>query len=245
MDTVKKVTNEIGPDIKETVASVGSITKKIDSGQGTIGKMVNDDTLHDNITKTVAGINKYIEKAESFHTFVGYRGEFLFDARDTKSYFTIRIQPKADKYYLFEIVDDPRGKINEETRVVTSGGTTTTTVEKKTTDALKLSAQIAKRFKNLAVRGGIIESTGGVGIDYYASSDRLKFTLEAFDFGANGNPHMKTGLTLYINKFFYLTGGYDEFASKQGLQSAYAGIGLQFQDEDLKYLFSSAPPVKF
>lgn len=245
MDTVKRVTNEIGPDIKETVASVGSITKKIDSGQGSLGKMVNDDTLHENINKTVTGINKYIEKAESFHTFIGYRGEFLFDARDTKSYFTIRIQPKADKYYLLEIVDDPRGKVNEETRTVTTGGVTTTTVENKTTDALKFSAQIAKRFKDLAVRGGIIESTGGVGIDYYAFSDRLKLSLEAFDFRKNGNPHMKVGTTLFINKFFFLTAGYDEFASKAGLQSAYAGIGLQFQDEDLKYLFSSAPPVQF
>lgn len=245
MDTVKRVTNEIGPDIKDTVASVGSITKKIDRGEGSLGKMVNDDTLHENINKTVTGINRYIEKAESFHTFIGYRGEFLFDARDTKSYFTIRIQPKADKYYLFEVVDDPRGDITDETRQVTTGGVTTTTVETKTTDALKFSAQIAKRFKNVAVRGGIIESTGGVGIDYYAFSDRLKLSLEAFDFGSDGNPHMKAGGTLYINKFFFLTAGYDEFASKVGLQSAYAGVGLQFQDEDLKYLISSAPPIAF
>ena len=245
MDTVKRVTNEIGPDIKDTVASVGAITKKINRGEGSLGKLVNDDTLHENISKTVSGINKYIEKSESFHTFIGYRGEFLFDARDTKSYFTIRIQPKADKYYLLEIIDDPRGKINEETRQVTTGGVTTTTLETKTSDALKFSAQIAKRFKNVAVRGGIIESTGGVGIDYYAFSDRLKFTLEAFNFGANGNPHMKAGTTVYINKFFFLTAGYDEFASKVGLQSAYAGVGLQFQDEDLKYLFSSAPPISF
>lgn len=245
MDTINKVTSEIGPDIKQTVASVGSITKKIDNGEGTLGKMLNDDSLHRNINKTVTGINNYLEKTESFHTFIGYRGEFLFDARDTKSYFTLRIQPKTDKYYLLEVVDDPRGKRSEETRDITVGGVTTTTVETKTTEALKFSAQIAKRFKDVVVRGGIIESTGGAGVDYYAFSDRLKLSLDAFDFGQKGNPHLKAGGTLFINKFFYLTAGYDDFVSKVGLASAYLGVGLQFDDEDLKFLLSSAPPISF
>ncbi len=245
MDTVNRVTNEIGPDIKETVSSVGSITRKIDRGEGTLGKMLNDDSLHENINKTVTGINKYIEKTESFHTFIGYRGEFLFDARETKSYFTLRIQPKADKYYLLEVIDDPRGNRTEETREITTGGVTTTTVETKTTDAIKFSAQIAMRFRDFTARGGIIESTGGVGIDYNAFSDRLKLSLDAFDFGQKGNPHLKAGGMLYLNRFFFLTAGYDDFISKVGLQSAYVGVGLQFEDEDLKYLFSSAPPISF
>ncbi|MFQ5737301.1 MAG: MlaD family protein [Thermodesulfobacteriota bacterium] len=245
MNTVNRVTNEIGPNIKQTIASVGSIAKKIDRGEGTIGKMLNDDSLHKNINKTVTGINKLIDKTESFHTFIGYRGEFLFDARETKSYFTLRIQPKSDKFYLIEVVDDPRGKRTEETRQVVTGGVTTTTVETKTTDALKFSAQIAKRLKGFTLRGGIIESTGGVGIDYSAFSDRLKISLDAFDFGQEGNPHLKAGGTVYLNKFFYLTAGYDDFMSKVGLDSAYVGIGLQFDDEDLKYLFSSAPPISF
>ncbi len=245
MDTVNRVTNEIGPSIKETVTSVGSITRKIDSGQGTLGKMVNDDSLHKNLNKTISGINRIIEKTESFHTFIGYRGEYLFDARDTKSYLTLRIQPKSDKFYLLEIIDDPRGKRTKETHDVTTGGVTTTTVDIKTTDSLKFSAEIAKRINNITLRGGIIESTGGVGIDYNTFADRLKLSLEAFDFSQQGNPHLKVGTTLYINKFFYLTAGYDDFMSRVGLESAYIGIGLQFDDEDLKYVFSSAPPIKF
>lgn len=245
MDTINQVTKEVGPGISNTMNSVGSITKKIDQGEGTLGKLVNDAALHENINKTVSGINNYIERTENFHTFIGYRGEYLFDARDTKSYISLRIQPKADKYYLLEVIDDPRGKRTTETREITTGGVTSTTEEIKTVDSIKFSAQIAKRFKNLVVRGGIIESTGGAGVDYYAYADRLKLTLEAFDFGQKGNPHMKAGGTIYLSKFFFLTAGYDDFVSKVGLQSAYVGVGLQFQDEDLKYLLSSAPPVSF
>jgi phospholipid/cholesterol/gamma-HCH transport system substrate-binding protein len=245
MDTVNKVTKEVGPGVTSTMNSVSSITRKIDEGEGTIGKLVNDKTLHENINKTVAGINNYIERTENFHTFIGYRGEYLFDARDTKSYLTLRIQPKSDKYYLLEIVDDPRGKKSTETRTITTNGVVTNTQEVKTTEQIKFSAQIAKRFKNAVVRGGIIESTGGAGFDYYMFQDRIKWTLEAFDFGAEGNPRLKAGATWNLSKFFFLTAGYDDFISKVGLRSAYIGLGLQFQDEDLKYLLSSAPPVSF
>ena len=245
METVNKVTKEVGPGVANTMNSVSSIAKKIDDGEGTIGKLVNDKSLHENINKTVAGINSYIDRTENFHTFIGYRGEYLFDARDTKSYLTLRIQPKSDKYYLLEIVDDPRGKKSTETRVVTTNGVVTTTQEIKTTEQIKFSAQIAKRLKNLVVRGGIIESTGGAGADYYMFSDRLKWTLEAFDFGAEGNPRLKAGASWNLGKFFFLTAGYDDFISKVGLRSAYIGLGLQFQDEDLKYLISSAPPLSF
>lgn len=245
MDTVNKVTKEVGPSVTSTMSSVSNISRKIDEGEGTIGKLVNDKTLHENINKTVTGINNYIERAESFHTFIGYRGEYLFDARETKSYFTLRIQPKADKYYLLEVIDDPRGNTRTETRVVTTDGSPSTIKEVKTTEAIKFSAQIAKRFRNVVVRGGIIESTGGAGIDYYMFSDRLKWTLEAFDFGSEGNAHLKAGATWNLSKFFFLTAGYDDFVSNVGLRSAYIGLGLQFQDEDLKYLISSAPPLSF
>jgi phospholipid/cholesterol/gamma-HCH transport system substrate-binding protein len=245
METVNKVTKEVGPGVAKTMDSVSSIAKKIDDGEGTIGKLVNDKTLHENINKTVTGINSYIERTENFHTFIGYRGEYLFDARDTKSYLTLRIQPKSDKYYLLEIVDDPRGKKTTETRTITTNGVVQDITEVKTTDKIKFSAQIAKRLKNVVVRGGIIESTGGAGIDYYMFQDRVKWTLEAFDFGSEGNPRLKAGATWNLSKLFFLTAGYDDFVSKVGLQSAYVGLGLQFQDEDLKYLLSSAPPLSF
>ncbi|MEK7773633.1 MAG: MlaD family protein [Deltaproteobacteria bacterium] len=245
MENVNKVTKEIGPGIAETVNSVGSIARKIDRGEGTIGKLINDGALHENINKTVAGINNYIDRTESIHTFIGYRGEFLFDARDTKSYFSLRIQPRADKYYIVEIIDDPRGKRKKETRETTVGSTTVTQTETTTTDALKFSAQIAKRFKDVTLRGGIIESTGGAGMDYYMFKERLKFTLEAFDFSQKGNPHLKASATYRINKYFYLVGGYDDILSKYSLNSSFLGMGFQFDDDDLKYILSSAPPVKF
>ncbi|MEK6539431.1 MAG: MlaD family protein [Deltaproteobacteria bacterium] len=243
METINRLAKNVEPKIDDSVETIKSIVNKVDRGEGTLGKLVNDTTIHDSFNKTLTGINSYLGRVESFKTFVGYRGEYLFDASDTKSYLSLRFQPKADKYYLIEIVDDPRGRKNVETTETTLGGTTTTTKEVKTSDSLKFSVQVAKRFKDLTLRGGIIESTGGVGMDYYMFKDRLRFTFEAFDFDKKNNPHLKAGLTYNLNKYFFITGGYDDFISKLKLASPYLGIGLHFEDEDIKYILSSASSV--
>ncbi|MBI3752991.1 MAG: MCE family protein [Deltaproteobacteria bacterium] len=239
MDTINKLAKNIEPKINDSVNSIDSIVRKIDKGEGTLGKLVNDPAVHDNINKTLTGINSYLGRVESFKTFIGYRGEYLFDANNTKSYLSLKLQPKADKYYLLEVIDDPRGLRATETRETTVGTTTTTTKEVKTSDSLKFSLQIAKRFKDLTLRGGIIESKGGVGMDYHMFNDRLKFTFEAFDFDNNKNPHLKAGLIFNLNKYFFVVGGYDDFVSNTGLESPYLGIGFHFEDEDIKYLLSS------
>ncbi|MBI5885519.1 MAG: MCE family protein [Deltaproteobacteria bacterium] len=239
MESVSKITKDAEPGIKSTIDSANSIAKKLDTGEGTLGKLINDSAIHDNLNKTITGINSYIERAESFHTFIGYRAEYLFDPQKTKSYFSLRVQPKADKYYLIELVSDPQGKRRKETRDITTGGATTSTTEVRTTDSFKFSIQIAKRFKDVVLRGGIIESTGGAGLDYYIFRDRVRLYLEAFDFSRKGRLHAKAGTQINFNKYFFLTAGVDDFADRTW-RSAYLGIGLQFEDDDVKYLLSGA-----
>lgn len=239
MESVNTIAKDAAPGIKSTINSADNIARKIDNGEGTLGRLINDSTIHDNLNKTITGINSYIERAESFHTYIGYRAEYLTDSQKTKSYFSLKIQPKADKYYLIELVSDPNGKRRKETRDITTGGTTATTTEVKTTDSFKFSLQIAKRFKDLVLRGGIIESTGGAGIDYYIFREQVKLSLEAFDFSRKGRLHAKAGAHININKYFFLTAGMDDFADS-AYRSAYLGVGLQFEDDDVKYLLSGA-----
>ncbi|MBI5562941.1 MAG: MCE family protein [Deltaproteobacteria bacterium] len=239
MASVDKIVKEAGPGIKETVASANSVAKKLDKGEGTLGKLINDTSIHDNLNKTITGINGYLEKAENFHTFLGYRAEYLFKSWSTKSYFSLKLQPKADKYYLIEIVSDPKGKSKKETRDITTGATTTSTTEVTTTDSFKFTIQIAKRFKDAVVRGGIIESTGGGGLDYYLFRDNVKLSFELFDFARKGRAHAKAGAHINLNRYFFLAAGLDDFADKTR-RSSYLGVGLQFEDEDVKYILSGA-----
>lgn len=223
MNTINRIAKNAEPKIDDSVNSINNIVKKIDKGEGTVGKLINDASVHDNLNKTLTGVNSYLGRIGSFKTFLGYRSEYLFDISDTKNYISLKLQPKADKYYLIEAVEDPRGKSRVELK-----------------DSLNLSVQIAKRFKDLTLRGGLIESTGGFAMDYYMFKDRLRFTFEAFDFDKNRNPHLKTSLTLNLNKYIFVTGGYDDFVSRVKLSTPFFGIGLYFEDEDIKYLLSGA-----
>jgi phospholipid/cholesterol/gamma-HCH transport system substrate-binding protein len=243
IDTINRITEEVGPKIGETATTIGNVAKKLDEGEGTLGKLINDPTVHENLSQTLEGVNEYLDRTEAFRFFIGYRGEYLHDPEDLKSYYSLKIQPREDKYYLLEVVDDPRG--DRETEIITDSSTGTTREVTTTTDDLKFSIQIAKRFWDFTLRGGLIENTGGAGVDYNLLDDRLVLTLEAFDFEKERNPHLKAGATFHLNKYFFLTAGYDDFISRVGLDSAYFGLGFQLEDDDLKFLFSNAPPVSF
>ncbi len=153
----------------------------------------------------------------------------------------MKIQPKQDQFYLLGLVSDPRGRLT--VRDNTTGGVKTTT-EEWDKSGLLFNAQIGKRFRNLVLRGGILESTGGFGMDYMALNDRLKLTFEAFDFSSDRNAHLKGYADVKLFKYLYLTGGWDDFISNRGNSSSFVGLSIRFEDDDLKYLLTSTPIPK-
>ncbi|MBW2109032.1 MAG: MCE family protein, partial [Deltaproteobacteria bacterium] len=242
--TIGRLVNEdqTVEDINQTLVALKEIAQKINRGEGTIGKLVQEDETIDNLNTTLSSINDYLQKDELFQTYLDYRGEYLFDEDDVKSYLSLRIQPKEDKYYLLQVIDDPAGKESETVHITKQGGVTTTrTTTDIEKDKLKFSAQIAKRYYDLGLRGGLFESTGGVGADYYLFDDRLVLSLEAFDFDPDREPHLKFKADYTPFRYLYITGGFDDFISDEGKESAFVGLGLHFSDEDLKTLLSGAP----
>ena len=227
--------------LNKTLASLEEVTAKINEGRGSIGKLVNDEETVRNLNEGLTGLNRYVNKAEQFRTFLSYRGEYLFDQSDAKSYLDLRIQPKEDKFYILGIVSDPRGR--RTTRDVTTGGVTTRT-EEFDRDGILFNAQIGKRYKDLVLRGGLLESTGGFGMDYLALNDKLKLSFEAFDFGNDRRAHLKAGAEYQIFKHLYLSAGWDDFISNQDNRSVYGGFAIRFEDDDLKYMLTTTPIPK-
>ncbi|HPX82780.1 MAG TPA: MlaD family protein [Syntrophales bacterium] len=233
---------QMAEKLHKTMASLQEVSDKINKGQGTIGKLVNDDETVNNLNKTLGGINKFVNKSEQFRTFISYRGEYLTDKSDAKSYLDLRIQPRQDYFYLLGLAVDPRGR--RTVKDITQGGATTTITEWDRSGLL-FNAQLGKRFQDVVLRGGIFESTGGVGLDFLTFQDKLRLTFEAFDFSVDRKAHLKAGGEIRLLKNIYLNAGWDDFISDQGNSSPYVGVSLRFEDEDLKYLLTSVPvPTK-
>jgi phospholipid/cholesterol/gamma-HCH transport system substrate-binding protein len=224
------------------LASIENATKKIDRGEGTIGKLVNDDSVYNNIDSAAKGISDYATRIERMKTIVAFRSEYLFP--QAKSYATLELKPKMDQYYILEIVSDPFSNYNRVTTSTTPGSTVVTETYE---DKFKFSVEFAKRWGNLAIRLGLIESTGGAGADYYAFDDRIKFSVDSWNYGSkepdNDKAHVKATATVGLGKTLFMNAGYDNILNSRRA-SAFAGLGLRFDDNDLKYLMGSVPIPK-
>ena len=239
---------QVSEDLRERapriLERVDKLVDKVERGEGTVGKLMNEDGLYNKLDSALAGVEKYISATDRFRLNLGFRGEYLFDENDTKGYFSLKLQPKEDKYYLFEIVDDPNGRVKvTDTEVTTTPGSTVKTHEVRKEDELKFSAQFARRFGNVTFRGGLMEDSFGVGADYHVINDKAKASLDAWKFDGEvdaENPHIKVTASYTVFKTLFINAGVDDAANKK-TSSTFAGAGLTFDDEDLKYIMTRLP----
>ena len=235
-------------DLNATLASLKEITHKIEKGEGSIGKLVNDDTTVNKIDEALTGINNYLNQADRWHMAMEYRAEYMFKSSTLRNTVNLRLQPKADKFYLIGIVSDPLGRLSEKvtTRTIINPDGSEQVVEEKLVtedrDEILFNAQIGKRFYDFTVRAGLFSSTGGLGLDYHLLDDKLRFTFEAYDFRKDYNAHLKLALDYSFWKYFYITAGWDDFISDDSERSSlFLGGGFTFFDDDFRFLMSNAP----
>jgi phospholipid/cholesterol/gamma-HCH transport system substrate-binding protein len=231
VDSLKVASNKA----ESTMDSIDSVVKRMDRGEGTIGKLMTDDKLYTSLNKAA----DYVTRADRFRFIFDFRGEYMMKDSNTKGYFGVTLQPSKEKFYLLQLVNDPRGKITVTDTILKQDSVTTTVKEEKIEDKLKFSAQIGRRYKDLAGRIGFFENTFGMGGDYFLLDDNGKISIEAWDFNSkepgNTKAHLKVSLGYTLFKYIFLTGGYDNFLNKDRRQF-FVGGGLRFEDEDLKYL---------
>jgi phospholipid/cholesterol/gamma-HCH transport system substrate-binding protein len=230
--------------LNSTMDSVQAITKKVESGEGTLGKLVNDETTVDQLNEALTGINRYLTDLNRIKLDIGVHTEYLTGQQEYKSYLSIYLQPLKDRYYLLQLVDNPRGVVRRKTTVEQTGGVTTTKNETFTyEDQLQLSLIIAQRYFDTVVRGGLMEDKFGVGIEqYFGRTDQYRIGLDVWDFGNALGPHVKiSALWRFYSNAFVVIGG-DDLASKEPkFRDAFFGIGVRFNEDSLKPLLSSLP----
>lgn len=248
------LTRESLDKLNRTLAEVNGIVTKVNSGQGNVGKLVHDEELYNKITSMAGNVQDYLDSTIGLDLQVGFQTDYLVDAASARNQFGIRLTPKnKDKYYSIGFVDTPRLRETTTTTSTSITGTTTgnyTTVETERERKLLINAQIARRFGLFTLRGGAIESTGGVGVDFQPI-DKLSISAEVFDFGQTDAPFLRAYGTVYpffdpgvsnpLN-WLYLSGGVDNILV--GKRDYFFGLGLRFRDNDLKGLTSFSSLAK-
>jgi phospholipid/cholesterol/gamma-HCH transport system substrate-binding protein len=254
-DTVNK-------DLPEIMKRVNSLTTRLDNISGALETKLPEAVdkftkIEDNVSVMLAenraGLKDTISSAGSFFK----SGEEAFGKVDTmlsnfttselqvamhsdcmmrdqysKIYLGITYLPNPETYYMLDLIStDDYSKPNE-------------LPGKHVKSGRLYSAQYGKRFDDFLLRFGAIESTGGVGVDYYMKHDRLKISGEAFDFNAindlrSDRAHLKAQLRYQMLKHLEVYGGWDNFLNSKS-QNLFLGLGLRFIDNDIKYTFGAA-----
>ena len=219
--------------IDSSLRNIEEITGKINRGEGTIGRLVNDEETVEKINEAVGNFNDFVGGATQLETSFDFHSEYLTDADLTKSYLNVKIQPGLDRYYEIGIVDDPRGVVED--RDILTSGSSSSDINQRTTfrNKVKFNALFAKNFYDFTVKGGLIENTGGIAIDYYLYRRDLKLSVEAFDFD---QAVLRAYVRYNVFKGLYLLGGGDHLGDS--MRSGFIGAGLFITNDDLKFLAS-------
>jgi phospholipid/cholesterol/gamma-HCH transport system substrate-binding protein len=242
--------------LRQSLEHFEKISSRIAGGEGSVGKLLTEDTAHDQLVDTLASVEsgvgqltETLDRVKKLQLELGFEGYYLDEFEDSRSEFGLKLDPRSgsNRFYQVSIVDDPRGRVRVETLETTATGTggeveSSTVRTVRTEDDSALSAQVGFGLGQGRFRAGLIESTAGAGFDFDLFNDRLLLSFDTFDFGREDdlNPRMRLTGRWKFHRKAYLVGGLDDFLESDR-DSVFLGAGIRWTDDDLKYLLGSIP----
>ncbi len=228
--------------LEGAAAGVEEITAKVNRGEGTLGRLLEDDSTVESFNAAMESVGAIGDRLTKLRTFITFRNEFQFRTSDNKGYFTLRLDPGSKRHYVLEIVNDPAGRVKRTNLVSTVNGTVTNTEIIETKRKLLFTGLFDQRFGKWGVRGGLMESTFGIGVDY-GGWDQFSVLVDAWDFDSErpqqDSPHLKGTARFRWGPYVFIQGGWDNLLNRD-VDTLFFGAGLSFEDDDIKYLLGSA-----
>ena len=199
LDKIGELLEEIG----KAVDVLNESMEKIKKSEGSLGKLVNDPGLYDEVEDAVTDVRKIVNPFASVRAGVELQGDYYGSSNLLKGSLGISLR-SGDKFLLAAVTHNPWR------------------------DRFVYSLQGGLRWGKLAPRAGIIESELGAGVDYYALKDRLAVGVEGFDFNRNPGPRFRLYGKYYAGKSVFLVAGIDDFTLASGREVFFGlGVGLR------------------
>jgi phospholipid/cholesterol/gamma-HCH transport system substrate-binding protein len=251
--------------LNDSLSKLDGLLGKVEEGKSVAGRLLTDERMGRQLGSAVEGVSDYVDRLQKLQIEVALRSEWLLNQTvaegrpGAKVYFGARLLPRPDKYYLVEVVSDPRGVDTVTTETTTTrspGSTDSTSVATRTLheDKVAFSLQFAKRYGPLTFRVGVIESSGGLGADMHLLDNKLQLSISMYQFQRPFQdifPRAKVWANYNFLQHFYVTTGVDDFFNKWRTATSpggrsfnigtdvFFGVGLFFTDDDLKTLLVS------
>ncbi|MBN2135479.1 MAG: MCE family protein [Acidobacteria bacterium] len=231
---LKEVVKENRANVKDSIQNIEELSDKLDKilekikdGEGTVGKLVTESTLHDNVNKVVKNLEDKVEnatvilqQASYFQFSLGFRGEYYTEGEDLKNYITFKLRTWENMFFFAEIVDDNLARVYDPNYVE---GVDSINFDRELTFTLHSAVEIG----DLVLRGGLTENKFGGAVDWMFLNDAFRFTMEGWDTSRKDGPHLKVSLNYRFLDRLYLNAGYDDFINSDRAQ-VFLGIGFSW-----------------
>ena len=233
--------SRVGPQLDETIGKQDGIVDKIQAGEGTIGKLVAEETIYDDARLALGdardafvSVEQAAKGAEEFLAPVAgaaRKAEEIrllwlvgLDRDVTQSFGRadggIKIQTSDKKYYVLGgnhlNADDEEDEDKDDER-----------------DQISYDGYMGYSFglPNTYFRFGMMEGGGGIGVEHYLASDKLRLTLDGFV--NEGGTQAKMGAEYWFNDNLAMRVGLHRVPDEPAVR---LGLRVEFQDDDLKNL---------
>src|SRR5690606_32276683 len=108
--------------------------------------------------------------------------------------FDLDLFTSPEQFFRLGLVTNDFGPVVDketETTTITNGVTTIEERREIEKGAFKFNLQIGRQMGRFAFRAGLIETSGGIGMDYFLYDYGLKFGAELFDYQEHVGPNFR------------------------------------------------------
>lgn len=222
----------------KAVADIRIIVADVKAGKGTIGKLLRDEEVIDQVSETLSSVNQLVNRVSNIESDISLFTGFNTD-NGNHTQFDVDIYPAPEKFFRLGFAKNdfgPDGAVNTTTTSTISGTSTITDKRVVESGKIKFNLQIGRVLQRVGIRAGLIESTGGLGVDYYLHDYGSRVSMEFFDYQEDVGINMRLVLEMRMMNVFYARVTGEDLLSDSSNQTATISAGLRFSDSDLTSL---------
>jgi phospholipid/cholesterol/gamma-HCH transport system substrate-binding protein len=211
------------------------------------------NTLAVNVNGVVDTAGEIVDRAAGLGIQVDTQARYEFLSEQVRAGASLRLDPRSnDRWYRIGVSSAPDGIVSRKrTEVIDESGVRTSYEDTtETRYSFAVDVELARRFGPLTIRGGLLENSAGLGLDFQPVK-WASLSGEVFDFKTGEAPNLRGTLTLYpfFNpdsdkpwNWLYLRGGIND-ALENDRRDFFIGGGIRFADREVKGLVGLIPAV--
>jgi len=234
--------------LEDAIEQLRDMMTRVNRGEGSVGMLLNDPSYAQQIREALDNLNRLLNKAGHLRLVVDVGAQELVAYGGGRGFFQLGVWPSSDRYYLLGIAVDPRGKLTiTQTTTIAGNQTTQTETQQNEINAFLLTGMLGKTFfyGRLDLSAGVLYGDGTASamvnlgppgwIDEFALRDDL------YSLSNNRGVADRVTATIHPISYFkdlYVNVGIEDFRKVNDKLNYLYGVGLRFDDEDIKFLLS-------